>query len=622
MGSMRNRRAHPVDGGERLRQARIAVISSAIISLFTAGMMAGEAMNILAQTLGLNLTAPATEKVETRKPPADERTVVSGIVPADLDIHPDRLHHDYLLAPLHEDADARLVAPEVARSFGTLAEMYRTRQAVDDNFTVRAYNKATGEVLGVYTLDDEKTAFEETGSAQWSAIDRKRRELTRSAVEELKAAGIPREEITVRWGRRDQIIEARRREDQYIEYEVRLARYLGLSLLATEIGTVETFNDDRLVSRVGARGRYQMMPAMLRARSIHHYRLRSRGGSEIAVKEEWHPLLTMEASFVVARAYANAVGHEIPGLSAYHTGPYNIFKVYREYLLAEGEHFDAATNVVGGYLWGLTQGYERVSSRSTFRRYSRSYVPSMYGAVRATEDIPIDTTMTMLTERVQLAHGESIFLSEILAALDGADERLTWRVDGRLSPYERFRVMNPHFDLPPALSAGAVPEKGDVYLVAVTPTGNIPVRFFLPLGAAAELRSREVRELDYDSVFRYDRSTFLTPGEATVWDELYDELVADVRRFGFTFENRARLSQIVDQIEEAYRYAPTHHRQTRMEIARLHERVWASSQFDKLAMLVPAARGHQRLPVQPPEQVGTVDDVSVTTDNLSSAVDE
>ncbi len=622
MGSMRNRRTRTALGNERLRQVRIAVTSGTIIFLFTAGIMGGEAMNILAQTFGLNLTAPATPVAEPQGPPAEERTDVPGIVPADLDIHPDRLYREYLHAPLDDDGETPFVSRQVAKSFSNLADMYRTRQAVDDNFTVRAYNVSTGEVLGVYTLAEEKAVFEETGLVLWSAIDRKRRDLTKKAVKELTEAGVAREDITVRWGRRDQILEARSREDQYIEYEVRLARYLGLSLLATEIGTVETFNNDRLVSRVGARGRYQMMPAMLRARSVHHYRLRTRGGSEIAVNEEWHPLLTMEAAFVVARAYANAVGHEIPGLSAYHTGPYNIFKVYREYLLAEGEHFDTATNVVGGYLWGLTDGFDRVSSQSTFRRYSRSYVPSMYGALKATDEIPIDTTVTMLAERMQLARGESMFLSEILVALDGADERLAWRVDGELPLYERFRVMNPHFDLPPAVSAGAVPENGDIYLVATTPASNVPVRFFLPLGAAAELRSRNIREIDYDTVFPYDRSTFQPSEEAvTVWDELYDELVADVWRFGFTFENRARLSEIVDRIEETSRYSPTHYRQTMKEIARLHERVWASSEFDKLAMLVPAARGHQRLPVQPPEQFG-VNDASVGTNNLPPAVNK
>lgn len=74
------------------------------------------------------------------------------------------------------------------------------------------------------------------------------------------------------------------------------------------------------------------MPYLLRQHDIHHYTLRTAAGNRIRVLEEWHPLLTMEPAFLVMRSYANAVGHEVPGLSAYHTGPANLFRIYRQFL--------------------------------------------------------------------------------------------------------------------------------------------------------------------------------------------------------------------------------------------------------------------------------------------------
>ncbi len=614
MGTMSDHSRDRSAGDSRSYNIRIGLISGVIITLFMAGMMAGDAMNLVAQSLGFRLPTPIA--LEAPKTTTDTiEPTVSGIIPKDLEIHPDQLHVDYL----SPSATGSLVPLDVADAFDSLAEMYRNRQAVDDNFTVRAYNIDTGEVLGVYTLESERKTFGETGEVSWRQIDRKRRTLTREVVESLVEAGVPQGSITVRWGRKNQILEARQRENRYIEYEVQLARYYGLSLLATEIGTVETFNDDRLVSRVGARSRYQMMPAMLRARSIHHYRLRTRGGTEMRVNEEWNPMLTMESAFIVAKAYANAVGHEIPGISAYHTGPYNIFKLYREFLTAEGDNFDSRTNVVAGYLWGLTHGYEAISSRSTFKTYSRGYLPSLYGALRATESIPIDTTQTMLAELVSLKEGESMFLSQLLEKLDGADERLLWRVPEDLSLYDRFREMNPHFDIPPGPTNGSVPEAGDVYLISSAAKGGERVRFFLPLGALAELRHHNVSEIDFDSAITFNHITFAPPAEpVTVWDRLYADLVEDVRRFGFTYENRARLSQIVDKIESLKDQSASPYRHALYEVARLHERVWASNHFDKLAKVVPAARGRQRLPVQPLDQLAEMMSTPADSQPISS----
>jgi hypothetical protein len=168
--------------------------------------------------------------------------------------------------------------------------------------------------------------------------------------------------------------------------------------------------------------------------------------------------------------------------------------------------------------------------------------------------------------------------------------------------------MNQHFDLPPALGNGSVPDDGDLFLVAATPKQDYPVQFFLPLGASAELRSREVDEIDYDRIVRFDHSTFEVRSEAlTVWDQLYADLVEDVRNFGFTLENRARLAPIAEHIDELSSTDPSPFRTSLKEIVRLHERVWASNYFDMLAKVVPAASGRQRLSAQPPDQIVTDD---------------
>src|SRR5690606_13580260 len=155
--------------------------------------------------------------------------------------------------------------------------------------------------------------------------------------------GQPRGTVSARWGRANQVREARDAEAAYIVYEVGLARLLGLSLLSTEIGTVETFNEDTRVSSAGARGRDQMMPAVLRPHNINRYDLTTAAGNTISVAEEWHPLLTMEPAFATLRGYANAVGHEIPGLSAYHAGPGNIFRIYRLFMESPSRFVRGAT---------------------------------------------------------------------------------------------------------------------------------------------------------------------------------------------------------------------------------------------------------------------------------------
>ncbi len=106
-----------------------------------------------------------------------------------------------------------------------------------------------------------------------------------------RRTGSPSENIVIRWGYANQTLEARERDSRYLTYEVNLARRLGLSVLATEIGTVETFNQDQLVSSVGARSRYQMMPDILRMFDVEQYSLPVASGGTVQVSEEQHPLL-------------------------------------------------------------------------------------------------------------------------------------------------------------------------------------------------------------------------------------------------------------------------------------------------------------------------------------------
>ncbi|MFQ5572158.1 MAG: hypothetical protein ACE5G0_20970, partial [Rhodothermales bacterium] len=408
-----------------------------------------------------------------------------------------------------------------------------------------------------------------------------------------------------------QVHEARERERPFIEYEIRLARYLGLSLLATEIGTVETFNQDWMVSRVGARSRYQMMPYILRRNDIRRYRLSTSYGRKIKVYEEWHPLLTMEPAFLLLRGYINAVGHEVPGLSAYHTGPGNIFKVYELFLKEAPDLLYAGTSVVDAYVWALTEGYDKVSSTTSFKAQSRGYVPAGYGALRAVEKVPIDTLWTLHAERVQLKEGRSIYLSDLLEALEESGVHLRWaRGTASLSLYERFRRLNPHFDLPQGDEDG-IPATGNVRLV--DQVGNATVRFFLPLNATTVLAQNGIDALDDEATFRFDHNTYRLPDNKarTPLDTQYHKLVQDIGRFGFTRENKARLDTLAVRFEQRSAEQPTHHHLSQSVIIKTHQQLWQFKGWTPLANIAETvqdsiqpqplpSRPLERMPVRPP----------------------
>ena len=497
-----------------------------------------------------------------------------------LDIHPDKLYGQYFagaFASLGPDADA---ADSHLADFRWRLDMYRKAYGVDDNFTIRVIDDRSGKTLEVHQLRAAKDRFRGSGQVSWDQVNLERRTATRELRDKWQAYGVPKKNITVRWGYADQTREARERDARYITYEVNLARRLGLSVLATEIGTVETFNQDQLVSSAGARSRFQMMPDILNMFDVESYTLPVASGGTVQVREEHHPLLAMEPSLMLVRAYANSVGHELPGISAYHTGPGNIFKLYREYLRAHpGMRRSEGRHVSDAYMWGVTDGFERVDAVSSFGDQSRVYVLKAYGSLRATEDQLIDPTQTIHAERVQIRSGATARLSELLAALEPHGRRLEWGPVEGASLYEKFRDLNPHIDLPRGSGEG-VPASGDLRLSASA--GGEPVRFFLPQGATAVLRAVGLDVIGEMEPFD-ERTFLLDESERTQTDRDYDRLVQDVGQFGFTRSAQQRMDRIHDRLQELAAANPdSRYRQTQAKIARIHRSVWRTANFRDL----------------------------------------
>ncbi len=495
---------------------------------------------------------------------------------AELSIHPDRLFRDYF-AGAFSGGDASGVGAD----FRWRLDMYRKAYGEDDNFTIRVLDDRTGQTLQTITLQAAKDRFQRGGQAEWDAVNRERTTATSALRAKWLAYGVPQDKIVIRWGYKDQTLEARTRDTRYVTYEVNLARRLGLSLLATEIGTVETFNQDQLVSSAGARSRYQMMPDVLRRFDIEQYTLPTAAGPAVQVKEELNPLLSMEPSLMFVRAYANAVGHELPGISAYHTGPGNIFALYREYLRAfPGLRRAQGRHVSDAYMWGVTDGFERVDAVSSFGVQSRVYLLKAYGALRATENLTIDPAGTARGELVRLKPGAAVTLEQVLTALAPHGDRLDWGPARGSSMYEKFRDLNPHIGLPLGLSG--VPAAGNVRFASSA--GDVPVRFFLPIGATAVLRGAGLDVVGSTQLF--DQQTYLVSDDERLdVDRDYEALVEDTGRFGFTQANKARLGAIAARLQaEARRNPASRFRRTQVEIARIHQSVWSTRAFDDLAM--------------------------------------
>ena len=505
---------------------------------------------------------------------------------ASLDTHPDRRYAQYLAGAFVQSADS--ASNDVTLDdFRAQLDIYQKRMGVDDNFTVRVIDNRTAKTLEVYTLTAERDRFEAGGKADWDQIDRLRRGATNQLINKWTARGVPKPNVSIRWGRANQVAEARDRDEPYIEYEIRYARQLGMSLLPTEIGTVETFNQDWLVSSVGARSRYQMMPDILQLFDVHTYTLPAASGT-VQVREELNPLLAMRSSFLLVRGYANAVGHEIPGVSAYHTGPGNIFHLYQTYLRAQAGQADLPSkSVIDAYMWGVTDGFERVRKQSSFGTHSRGYVLSAYGALRAQDEREIDPKGSVRAEMVQLKPGKTITLQALLTALEPHDGRLRWgRGNDDANLYQRFRAINPHLDLPVSGGEGPVnvPASGNVTLAA-TAQGK-PVRVFLPVGARDVLERTGQDLIDEATFFPFNEETYADPnktGEKTSFDRAYDRLVEDTADFGFTNANNRRLNALYSKFQELAAESPTPYRVAQLKIITIHRRVWGTRAFRDLA---------------------------------------
>ncbi len=555
---------------------------------------------VLAPALLLAATfAPQAASPET-KIDANDHTVapIKTFTLRDLDSHPAKKHARYLeeeVALSNPDP----MAAQLSRKFFDIVQLYRLRQGVDDNFTLRVNRTTDGSLLEIVRLDSLRKAMQSLARPNWGEVDRVRQRKTRELVDKYEEQGYPRGDIAVRWGRKNQVLEARKHEEHLIEYEIALAHYFDLSLLATELGTVETFNNDNLVSRVGARGRYQIMPSLLRNYGVHRYELRTRNRKRIRVYEERHPLLTMEVSMMIAKAYTNSVGHEIPGLSAYHTGPFNILHIFKTYLTDGIDRFNEYSTVPLAYLWGLTDGYPRIRSTSSFRSYSRGYVPAGLGSLLATEHLPIDTTKTLLADQMSIRKGKSLYLSTLINALAKIEDRLDWRLGENESLYERFRLYNPHFSLP-EVEGDKVPSSADVRIPSHVKRSQ--VRFFLPKGAAAILLENSRSVIDPESVRSFDHDTYSKPSplERTSWDEEYDDLLRDLEFFDFSEEKVERLNTISEQFRMLAKDDPTFFRLSQVALTGVHKQVWNSENFTQFLILVDAARGQIEHPPLPP----------------------
>jgi hypothetical protein len=532
---------------------------------------------------------------------------------ANLAGHPDNTLQPYFSGSLAGQSDDKSRV-DLIQQFRQLTDRYIKRFAVDDNFTLRVSTGGEPDtLLEVFTFEEERQKYIEAGRPQgynWNRINALRRQKTRELVDKWVARGVPEGPMRVKWGMATKTKEARRRDNPFIEYEIRLARFFGKSLLMTEIGTKETFNQDDLVSPVDAKSRYQLMPSLLSAYGIHRYRLSTSAGNSILVAEEQHPLITMEPAFKHATASINAMGHEIPGISAYHTGVNNIYnEIIVKFLKNAQEYVSPSITTADAYIWGVTEGFPIVSRNSSFGDFSRTYVVGAYGALKAMEEATIDTSQTILADRMALASGKRITLDHVLTTLaENGGGDLPWKAPDSLSLYTRFARLNKHFHLPAGPDGSSdslvvgVPERGNVELSA-TAQGET-VRFFLPPGARRILNKNGHADLiDESSVFQFNHDTYADPGEGmkTKYDHQYDRLIDEIRRFGFTEENKQKLADLAQTFEQLAASEPTHYRKTMADVIAKHQRFWSYPGWSNVSQTVQTVLGRAPAETQQPE---------------------
>ncbi len=475
---------------------------------------------------------------------------------------------------------------EYAR-FHQLLKLYADRYGTDDNFTSRITDNRDYSTLEISTLKEKRQDLLDTGvSPEWDRIDALRANEMKRLIKKWEKKGIPNKAITITWGRLNQVFVARKRDEPFIEYELRLARRHGLSALATELGTVETFNNDYMVSSVGASSRYQFMPDHLRRIGVHQYKLKTTSGKVISVHEERHALFLAEEKIILLRGFANSVGHEIPGISAYNTGPANIYNLYKKYLKS-----DAVTRgseyVAEAFAWGLTDGFPIVTRGSSFKRQSRAFFPSVYGAFRAIEHVPINFNKTMKAELLTMKARGRINLSTLLSTLRKSSENLDWGYGNRAgrNSYDKFRSLNPHFNLRNSGTRNeSVPKGFDIVLTS--PSNRIRARIYLPLGSLDVLKRAGHDIFDEDKTKVFDKNTFPDPtqnGDKTLYDYEYDNLIGSIGSFGFTKENFEKLKSLKATFVKMAEKTPTAYRIGQAKVIKIHVDMWSVKAWRDLA---------------------------------------
>jgi len=550
-------------------------------------MMAAAVIASLAILVGsVHSVQGQPDPVRSRPPMTAVPFATTGSLARQLNLDPAKLYAP--LVPEKETlADTNLYPPGF-KDFYDLLILHNARYAEDDNFTMRVIHNESGKVLERHILTDARSAFLATGSADWDRVDQKRRAAMRGLLDKFDKRGYRRSDLTVTWGRLNQVFEARKRAEPFLAYELRLARMHRLSALSTELSTVETFNKDWLISTAGARGRYQFMPEYTRRFGLHRFKVNSSTRQVYWVREERHPLLTMEYAFMIMRAYSNTVGHELPGLSAYNTGVGNIFSVCRLYLMRERPNPDSAS-VFDAYSWAVTTGFDEVRRQTTFGRQSRAYLPSVVAAYRAVEHLPVDLSRTMRAELVTMRRGASITLVEMLEILKKHD--LDWTPYDSTSIYDAFRSFNSHIELPRPSASRRIPNGANLKLA--NPSRTLSLRFFLPIGSTEILKKAGKDVFDGDELRIFDDNTYADPAEThqkSLLDWEYERLVARIGRFGFTKEIRTRVSEIAGQMEKLAEAKPTPYRRSQAIIAGMHVRLWSYGPWLKLEQAVSQTR--------------------------------
>ena len=206
--------------GREIRQiSYIAVVATVLLltMLVIAGFVyTGQAQSIVQHILESQEDAPEPDAPV----PAPRESTLFALT--DLDNHPDFIHGEYTAAPLIS-LDDHLVHNQHLSDFRDLLGIYVSRQSMDDNFTVRVIDRRTSGLLERYTMENLSADYAATGVADWEAIDAMRGTWSSKLIGKYRRRGVPMEDIMIKWGRLDQVKEARVREEPFISYEIRLS---------------------------------------------------------------------------------------------------------------------------------------------------------------------------------------------------------------------------------------------------------------------------------------------------------------------------------------------------------------------------------------------------------------